>query len=172
MKPVKDILFLDQKILVLQATDDFAFHLEKARNHFDLTHATKVNGIKAVGITHFYELSGNLIKWVFIHNAFRQAYSQHQKSGYRKRAASDLSLALTELQFKSSGLLVEIERYVRRSGRQQLSKGLAVTTTLEHVLGIDILKTIKCFKPEQYWANMFDQGFQHHSISAARYSKS
>lgn len=163
MKPNSDLLFLKQKLRILQATDEFQFQLNKARNEFNYTAALEIMGSKAAGMKHFYDRSVNLIRWIYIHKAFQQALKQHENSGYRKQVGQrshSLSSSFLELQLSASSLLTDSFKSMEKIGVEITLNQSTYNAGPEHQLGIDILKIITTAKSEQYWIDLFEQGFK------------
>lgn len=166
MKQVAHIPFLQEKISVLQATCEFAFQLRKARNSFDYGAALKTIGNKAVGMKYFYERSRNLVNWICIHSAFSGVLKRHKatiRSTPLGHASSNLTTSFLLLQQSALELLGMLNDSLEQLERENATAGLRWNVRndwIEHKNGIDILRTIINTKPEQYWIDLYEQGFK------------
>ncbi|SIN77315.1 hypothetical protein [Chitinophaga niabensis] len=170
MKAGVNILFLQEKIGVLQATREFAFQLQKSRDSFDYKAALKSMGNKAIGIKYFYERSLNLVNWIYCHSTFSTVLKHHKQTICCVEVgspASTLTSSFLLLQESALTLLGLLNDDLEKLEKEYASTGLRWTARnhmKEHKLGIDILKTIVRTRPEQFWNDMYEQGFRDSSI--------
>lgn len=172
MKSGGNTVFLQEMIRVLQATREFANQLQKARDDFDYAAALKSIGNKAIGVKYFHDQSLNLIKWIYVHSTFSTVLKLYKEAihstslGYHSSNLTSSFLFLQRTAFELLGLLNDS---LDKQEREYTSAGLrrcVRNDLIEHQLGIDLLKTIVWARSEQFYIDMFEQGFSDRSANS------